>query len=89
MVEPEPRNQPRTCCSRQGVLNLALTPKGRVDASYPPQSLKGAVELLLAGSPTPTAFAAKLAFLQYSLQDLGLPSVCDAFRCIPALLQHW
>ena len=55
--------------------------QAHLDGPYPPQGLKGAVELLLAGSATPAAFAAKLAFLQYSLLDLGQQSVCGALRC--------
>ncbi len=54
--------------------------QGRVDASYPPQGLKSAVELFLAGSPAVDAFQGKLAYLQYTLLDLNVPSVCAGLR---------
>ena len=60
--------------------------QGHVDASYPPQGLKSAVELFLSGSPTVDAFEAKLAYLQYTLLDLNVPSVCVGLRCDMMLL---
>ena len=36
--------------------------------------------VFLCGSPAPAAARLKLAYLQYCLQDAGIPAVCAALR---------